>query len=218
MTPVLTPKQARNFYDRFGSRQDLQLYENKAVFDLILHGGFDRARSVFEFGLGTGRLAEELLKRHLAGDCRYLGVDISPTMVRLARERLKPWQKRAEVLLTEGSPRLDVAEGTFDRFVSTYVLDLLSEEDIGTVIEEAHRTLSHGGRLCLAGLTCGKTPLGRFVTWCWKKIHSLKPSILGGCRPVRLLDYLSSERWHVKYHNVITTFGISSEVVIAARI
>jgi ubiquinone/menaquinone biosynthesis C-methylase UbiE len=218
VTPVLTHKEAKGFYDRLGSRQDLQFYENKAIKDLISHGGFDRARSVFEFGSGTGRLSEELLKRHLPGDCRYLGVDISSTMVGLARARIKPWPGRTEVLLTDGSTKLDFPDSTFDRFVSTYVLDLLSEEDIITLLEEAHRILMPMGLICLAGLTCGKGPFGRIVTWLWKRVHSIRPKLVGGCRPINIVGCLPEERWRVTHHNIITTFGISSEVVVALRI
>jgi ubiquinone/menaquinone biosynthesis C-methylase UbiE len=218
MTPILTHEEAKKFYDRFGSSQDLQFYENKAVRDLISHGEFAKARYVFEFGLGTGRFAEKLLKEHLPGDCRYLGVDSSSTMVDLARARLEPWHERTEVILTNGSPKLDFPDSTYDRFVSTYVLDLLSEEDIGTVINEAHRILTPMGRLCLAGLTYGKGPFGGIVTWLWKRAHSIRPTLVGGCRPINTLDYLPPERWRVTHHNVITTFGISSEVVVASRI
>jgi ubiquinone/menaquinone biosynthesis C-methylase UbiE len=218
MTPILTHEEARKFYDRFGSSQDLQFYENKAVEDLISHGEFAKARYVFEFGFGTGRLAEELLKKHLPGDCRYLGVDSSSTMVELARTRLEPWHERTEVILTDGSPKLDLPDSSFDRFVSAYVLDLLSEKDIVTVIEEAHRILMPMGQLCLAGLTYGKGPFGGMVTWLWERVHSIRPTLVGGCRPINTLDYLPPDRWRVTHHNVITTFGISSEVVVASRI
>ena len=36
-------------------------------------------------------------------DCHYLGVDISETMVALARERLRAWASRAEIVLSAES-------------------------------------------------------------------------------------------------------------------
>lgn len=218
MAPILTYEEARRVYDSIGEWQDFQLYENRALKDLVSHGGFDRAGSIIEFGCGTGRLAKRLFKKHLAADCRYLGLDISLTMVRIASERLRPWQERAEVLLTDGSPKLAVPGSTFDRFVSTYVLDLLSEEDIRTVIEEAHRVLKPEGRLCLSGLTSGKGVFGRTVTWFWERVHSVRPALVGGCRPINIKDYLPGYMWRVTYRSVVTAFGISSEVVVASRL
>ena len=94
----LSPEQAKRFYDRLGSREDLQGFiENSGIYEMIAHAAFDSARSVFEFGCGTGALATRLLRRHLPADARYVGLDISTTMVSLARERLEPWSERARV-------------------------------------------------------------------------------------------------------------------------
>ncbi|MGE5292099.1 MAG: hypothetical protein ACM3ML_33930 [Micromonosporaceae bacterium] len=61
----LTSVQAKRFYDRFGRAQDLQaFYEDRAMKDLLAHGSFPAAGSVFELGCGTGRLAGALLASH----------------------------------------------------------------------------------------------------------------------------------------------------------
>jgi len=51
-------------------------------------------------------------------------------MVSLARERLKSGPERARVYQSDGTPRADEPDRTFDRFVSTYVLDLLAPDCI----------------------------------------------------------------------------------------
>jgi ubiquinone/menaquinone biosynthesis C-methylase UbiE len=89
---------------------------------------------VFEFGCGTGRLALRLLSEHLSEAARYRGVDLSPVMVELARQRLGPYASRAEVLLVDESPLAAEPTAHHDRFVSSYVLDLLSEEEITAVL------------------------------------------------------------------------------------
>lgn len=81
--------EARAFYDRFGAKQDRQLfYEGPALATLVANARLGEARSVFEYGCGTGRFAQELLEHYLPNECVYVGVDISSTMVRLAAERL----------------------------------------------------------------------------------------------------------------------------------
>ncbi|MFQ5351241.1 MAG: class I SAM-dependent methyltransferase, partial [Thermoanaerobaculia bacterium] len=92
--------EARTFYDRFGPRQDRQaFYEDAALEGLLAEGGFEGARSVAEFGCGTGRFAEILLAEKLPAEAVYLGVDLSPRMVELARTRLARFGGRARVVV-----------------------------------------------------------------------------------------------------------------------
>ena len=217
MARVLSQHQeAKGFYDRFGRKQDLQrFYEDPAIEVLLQHAAFESASAVVELGCGTGRLAERLLRELLPGRATYLGLDISRTMVDLTRAHLEPWADRAKVQLTEGSPELPVADRDCDRFLSTYVLDLLSEEEIRLTLREARRVLAAGGRLCLASLTFGQTLPSRLVCRTWSAIHSLRPQLVGGCRPLHL-EALTSSDWHVLHREVLCTFGICTEVLIAA--
>lgn len=218
MERTLTVAQARAFYDRLGARQDDHgFYEDPALSTLRDRAAFHTATSVFEFGCGTGRFAERLLAEVLPPSACYVGVDISSTMVGLARKRLRRWPDRAEVRLSDGSPELLAPDGSFDRVVSTYVLDLLSKDDISTVLAEAARILSRDGRLCLVSLTHGQGPFSRLVSLAWKQLHALRPQLVGGCRPIRLLDLLPAARWRVVHREVVLAFGISSEVVVASR-
>ena len=215
--PVLTHQQARKLYDRFGSRQDGQgFYEDVACADLIAHCGFDEAHAVFEFGCGTGRFAEGLLVDHLPVDSRYVGVDISSTMVDLSRRRLGSWSARVDVHQSDGPPRLPDEDNGYDRFVCNYVLDLLSEEDIGTLLAEAHRILRRGGRLGLISLTYGNSGPSWWVSCMWHVVHALRPQLLGGCRPLRLRRLLPEAEWKVEFRNVVRRWGICSEVLIAS--
>ena len=217
MRREFTPEDARRFYDRFGARQDSQgFYENPALDALFEHADFRQAQAVFEFGCGTGALARRLFKTVLSGDARYVGLDLSQTMVGLATGRLEPWRDRAEVRLSDGSPRLPVPDGDFDRFVATYVFDLLGPDYQAQVLAEAHRILRPDGLLCTVGLTHGTTPVSRLVSRFWDGICSRWPRLVGGCRPIRLGDDLEPERWEIR-HREVASYGISSEVLVAER-
>ncbi len=215
---MLTHQQAKAFYDRLGSKQDLQaFYELPATTNLIAHAAFEEAQSAIECGCGTGAFAERLLSRHLPSQARYLAVDSSSTMVRLARARLARFGARVTVRQTDGSLQFDEVSGSFERFVSNYVLDLLSCSDMAQLLAEAHRLLVSEGRLCLVSLTCGSTPLSNLVTWSWTRVHALQPRLVGGCRPVELRDCMPHTGFHMDYARVITRFGVPSEVVVASR-
>lgn len=219
MAATLSPVDAAEFYDRFGAKQDSQaFYEDPATDRLVEYAGFDRAKSVVEFGCGTGRFACRLLQDLLPDDSRYVGFDASQTMIGLARERIAPWSKRAEVRLTDGSTALDLPETGFDRFVANYVLDLMSDEAIRQLLGVAHRCLEPGGRLCLVSLTQGQGVLPRLVTIIWKCIYAIRPKLLGGCRPINLLEYLDEDSWHVDHASVVSPYKISSQIVVASRL
>lgn len=213
---LLSHEEAKAFYDRFGSRQDSQrFYEDPALFVLLAHADFGAARSVFEFGCGTGRFAEHLLSQWLAADCRYEAVDISSTMVRLAQIRLASWRARVHVAQTSGAMSVPVPDASVDRFIACYMLDLLDEEDIRLLLAEAHRVLVPGGLLCVVGLTHGESLSARIVGGLWRALFWLQPKLVGGCRPIVVEDYVNDGDWSVRHRDVVTRFGISSEVLVA---
>jgi ubiquinone/menaquinone biosynthesis C-methylase UbiE len=215
MNPVLTHEQAKKFYDHFGAKQDMQrFYEDRAVRKLEDYADLGHALSVVEFGCGTGRLAQRLLERRLSSGATYLGVDVSSTMVKLARRKLAPWVERAHVEQTDGTPKVPLSDGECDRFLSVYVLDLMSPEEARGVIAEARRVLEPHGRLCLASLTFGQHGFSRAVSRLWTAVQNARPALVGGCRPIALNDYMDA-RWRVIHHEVVSTWGVSTEILIA---
>jgi SAM-dependent methyltransferase len=215
----ITHAQARTVYDRIGRWQDTRpVSERRALDALLEYAAFERAASVVEFGCGTGRLAARLLAERLPPGATYLGVDVSPRMVSLARGAIGPWAGRARVEQADGPVRLPVADGAADRFLSTYVIDLLSPTDTDDVLREARRVLRPGGLLALASLTPGRAPLSRGVTCAWVSAWRLHPVLVGGCRPVRLAALLPEEAWRVGARLTVTDVVLASEVVVAERL
>ena len=213
---TLPPDRVRRIYDRIGRWQDSQaFYEDRAISELLAHGGFEAASRVVELGCGTGRLAQRLLERHLPPDATYLGVDLSPRMVALARERLAPFGPRAEVRLSTGGVALELPDAACDRFLSTFVLDLLPEAEIRQALAEALRVLRPGGRLCLAGLSTGVGPLSRAVAKLWGALQRSAPALVGGCRPLDVAAFLPDARWRILHHARLSSFGVPLEALVA---
>ncbi|MGI9592906.1 MAG: class I SAM-dependent methyltransferase [Myxococcota bacterium] len=213
---VLSHEQARRFYDRLGSVQDWQWhFEQPAREVMVEHLAIEDATAVFELGCGTGRFAKDLLERRLPLEARYLAVDASDTMLRLSRAALGRFGARVEVRASDGEPRFDVPDGSFDRFLSTYVLDLLSPADIAAALGEAHRMLKPGGLLGLVSLTHGETPLARRIERLWLALHRRNPASTGGCRPLALSGHPSPEARELRHPQVVARFGIRSEVIVA---
>jgi ubiquinone/menaquinone biosynthesis C-methylase UbiE len=215
---ALAPEQARRVYDRIGRAQDWQrFYEDAATVELIAHSAFGDARAVFELGCGTGRFAAGLLAEHLAPAATYSGVDVSSRMVALASERLAPWRDRATVGTADGTERVPVPDKGVDRFVANYVFDLLTPEATGAVLDEAQRALAPGGLLCVTGLAPAEHGVARLVSRAWKGVWMRWPALVGGCRPIQIVDALDPVRWNVRHRDVVVAWGIASEAVIARR-
>jgi ubiquinone/menaquinone biosynthesis C-methylase UbiE len=199
----LTQSQVIEFYDRLGRKQDKQnYYEDLALADLTRHAKFESATAIAEFGCGTARFAEEMLRLNNA---TYWGCDMSGTMIELSRTRLAEFGERVTLWKSPGEVVLSLRDNSVDRFVSNYVLDILSVEEIESLLREAQRALKPDGLLCLTGLTHGKGLFSKAWTAFWNLRFALNPKWVGGCRPVALLEFLDG--WGVCYHNVVTARG-----------
>ena len=214
---TLTHEQAKAFYDGFGNKQDKQsFYEESALSALLANAAFDQAHSVFELGCGTGRFASDLLNHHLPAGAKYFGTDVSSTMVELASKRLAPFASRARVALVQGQAKAPVDDASVDRFVSTYVFDLLAMSEQLQWLAEAARVLRPNGLLCVAGITHGITPISRAAMALWQRLFALNPRWVGGCRPARVVELLATDSWNVRFRAVVVSWGVASELVVAA--
>jgi SAM-dependent methyltransferase len=118
-----------------------------AVFERFLFGGgrewvCSRATgTTLEIAIGTG-LNLPLYPR----DVRLVGIELSPEMLKLARERAVELSRQVD--LYEGdAERLPYPDAAFDSVVIT--LALCSIPDDAAAVREAHRVLRPGGRLLL---------------------------------------------------------------------
>jgi SAM-dependent methyltransferase len=218
MTRTLSHEQARRVYTRIGALQDTQAYyEDRATNVLVSRFELAGARSVFELGCGTGRFAARLLDTKLPATATYKASDLSPAMVELARKRLARFGARATVVLSEGGPPEGEPTAGFDRFVSNFVLDLLSVEDIRATIGQAHRMLAAGGLLGLSSLTHGFTRTTRWTASVLSGVHRLRAEWIGGCRALELLDFLPQSHWRVLHVDRIAALGVPLQAVVARR-
>jgi ubiquinone/menaquinone biosynthesis C-methylase UbiE len=214
---ILSHDAARAFYDRFGVRQDRGAPgENRVIDHLVSRCDFESAEAVFEFGCGTAKLACRLLAEELPETTTYHAVDSSTTMVDIARRRLEPWGERARVDRTDGSVTLDAESGRYDRFIATYVFDLLSDDDTNALLAEAHRLLRPDGLLCVASLTRARGLAAQFPTQLWRLAHAANPRWVGGCRPILLARHVFfSGLWEPLYRRVMCPAGLCTEIIVA---
>jgi SAM-dependent methyltransferase len=100
----------------------------------------DREDTLLELGCGAGRIGRELAPR-----CgRWIGVDISPNMIRVARRRLAHLDHaRLEVLERSSLGLLD--DASVDKAYTVAVLCHMDKEDLFLYLRELARVLKPGG-------------------------------------------------------------------------
>lgn len=140
--------------------------------------------SVLEVGIGPGYTVSRLS----GGGRRVVGVDLSPRMLSLARAQLAADQVRAS-LARANLLELPFRTGRFDAVVGTFVVDLLSDQELPVALGELTRVLSPGGRLVLGLMELPN----RVAREAWMMAYRALPDMVGRCRPIDLSPYLRTQ-------------------------
>ena len=190
----------------------------------------DLIQRILDYGCGQGKLAEHVFQSlpNEAQTIDWHGVDQSPLMIEKFQKRMNRYENdqfhSTSHFMRDGNPwsLISILPGKqYDRFVSTYCLDLLSEEDMYSVLALAEHCLHPTkGILLLAGITYGyKDSFSTFwMTLAWELMYRIRPDIVGGCRPQCLLPYLKEKGWIIETIERTNPIGfpwMMSEVISA---
>jgi ubiquinone/menaquinone biosynthesis C-methylase UbiE len=212
MPAGLTPEKAVAVYDRLARHYDWwsRPFESRAhrrVLELAAPHGEERVLEV-AVGTGAGSVALAAANR----DILTVGVDASRPMLLRARERASR-TGAAPLLLLADARALPSPSQTFDLLVNCYFLDLLSLEDIRTVLGEFWRVLRPNGRLVLATMGEGS----RLLMGPWNWLYRRSPALLGGCRTLNCAPLLAEAGFENVATEDIMQLGFASEVVAARK-
>ncbi len=208
--PVISRDEVQRLYDRLGTRLDwnhrFESAAKRRTMDLLQLAPGQRVLNV---GVGTGKDHVQLRRAVQVGGMA-IGVDISPVMLRLAASR-GAYAVRAD------ARRLPFPDQSFDRLWSTYVLDLIPDDDLPGVLAEFRRVLKPGGRVALASRTEGVTLTSRMLMGIWKRVYHMAPKLTVGCRPLDLSKLVASAGLQVIERAVIMQRALPTEVLAAVR-
>ena len=157
-------ERARRLWDRMANKYDRQMtWWERVLFGEGREWVCSRAQgAVLEIAVGTGRN----LPLYAAGTT-LTAIELSPEMLRIARERAREARVVAE--LREGDAQhLDFPDGSFDTVVCT--LALCSIPDDGAAVGEAFRVLRPGGRFLLLEHVGSPNPVVRAVQWLLEQV------------------------------------------------
>ena len=178
----------RRYWDQHASAYDREM----DFFERVLFGDgrqwacAQASGRVLEVAIGTGRNLEFYPPK-----VRITGLEFSPAMLAIARERARQLGRQVQLLLGDAQA-LEFADGSFDTVVCT--LSLCSIADERRSLAEMQRVLRPGGRLVLLDHVAGEPSWVRALQWFLERVAA---SASGGDhflrRPITLLPSLGLE-------------------------
>ena len=187
------------------------LTESRAHQEALSLAGVLPGETILEVGVGTGRLLREIVAANPTG--LNVGIDISCGM--LARATAKMPELAAQGQLQIGSAfALPCQDGCFDAVAGAYILDIIPDQALVTVLREWRRVSKADGRLLLVDMIQGSRWYNQF----WGLLYDLHPKLMGGCRPVNAKPYLRAAGWEILERRELTQFTFPSEVILARPI
>lgn len=146
-------------------------------------------------------------------DGRNVGIDISQGMLSKAEQRLRKAGLSNYELSVGSASAIQEKANSFDVLLNNYMFDLLDEHEWTEVLTEFHRALKPEGRLVLVNMTFGEK-LGSGI---YQRLYRLSPSLMGGCRGVRLSDLLQRNGFSVHLREYFQQLLFPSEVILASK-
>jgi ubiquinone/menaquinone biosynthesis C-methylase UbiE len=140
----------RPLYDRIMG--DFEHRSNRAA----LRGPMDDdARSIVDVGCGTGHLLGLVAERYQTTANNLLAIDLSQNMLDQSRNFLKRTSRLFSFVSFHWADcrALPLQDATCDLYVSSYLFDMLPEEELTDALSEMRRVLKPGGQALLLTMT-----------------------------------------------------------------
>ncbi len=209
----VSQKEVAGVYDALSPMYNLwgRLTESRARDRAIDLADIKDGQDVLEVAVGTGMAFHEIVKKNPTG--RNVGIDLSEGMLTKARKRLQKLRVANYELKTGSALRLEEQDASFDLLMNNYMFDLMTFEEMDTVLQEFKRVLRTGGKLVLVNMTVGEKFGTDIYTW----IYRISPKLMGGCRGVQLSEKLKVHGFNVKLREYYQQLLFPSEVILAIK-
>ncbi|HHT9136969.1 MAG TPA: class I SAM-dependent methyltransferase [Candidatus Wunengus sp. YC60] len=177
-------------YAAFESRLESKLRE-KALWFLKIREG----ETVLEIGFATGSTLVEAAKS-VGKKGKIYGLEVTPEMVELAKEKLEKTGLTGRTILSEGDARkMPYENNMFDAVYMVGVLELFDTPDIPKVLKEIKRVLKRNGRLVVASIS-KKNHENSMAIKIYEWIHRTLPKY-ASCRPIYVEDSIVDAEYEI---------------------
>lgn len=166
---------------------------------------------VLEIGYGTGSTLVEMAQA--VGDTgKVYGIDLTPKMVELAKNRLMRQDLLKNVEIREGDAReMPYTDQTFDAVYLASTLELFDTPDIPKVLKEIKRVLKPTGRICVVSIP-KENHESSIVLKIYEWFHKMFPKY-ASCRPIYVEDSIKEGGY-----NIITKDEIMMDRIFPMKI
>jgi len=172
---------------------------------LFQPGKFDLAgaKEILDVGSGAGQLVQHLLK-YADADASIICTDLSPEMLRRARQRLRSDRPR---FVVADLTRLPFADESFDAITCGYVLEHVPDARVG--LAELARVMRPGARMLLITTEDNFSGAWTSFLWCCRTYN--RKELYAACEEVGLRR--KQELWFTPMHRAMRAGGICVELV-----
>ena len=149
-------------------------YERSSNRDALRGPVIDRAQDIIDIGVGTGYLLSQLVAA-TSEKQKITAVDLSEQMLKNARLYLtKQKQLTSRLSFHMADCRnLPWEDNAFDLYVSSYLFDLLPEEELRETIQEMERVLRPDGYSILITMTTELDGVSSFMKYIYRLMNEL---------------------------------------------
>ena len=194
------------FYDIWAS-----LTESKAQKRAIEIAEVQNKTTILDVAVGTGRLFRKIVKQNPDGT--NYGIDISQGMLAKAKMKLAKQENQNYSLEIGSAFDIKMDDGSVDILFNNYMFDLIPFDQMDDIIDEFARVLKLGGKLVLVNMTKKE----QFGAGLYERIYRISPTLMGGCRGVKLSNLLTEHGFKVEIREYIQQMLFPSEVILATK-
>ena len=189
------------FYDLWG-----RLTEQKAIHEAINISQLKNKMKLLDVGVGTGQLFEQVLK--INKDGFNAGIDLSHGMLKRAENKLNGAYNNYG-LCSGNAYKLPFRRSSFEFIYSSYVLDLLPENDFEIVLGEINRVMKKDAVAVVLTMTMGN----KWYNKIWYLLSKYFPSLLTNCRPVDISDSLLRTGFEIIDRKTVSQNTFPSDII-----
>lgn len=200
-------------YDKIAPIYDIwgRATESKARNRALQLSEIKDGQRILEVAVGTGLAFYEVVRRNPSG--YNMGIDLSEGMLNKARKRLEKVQG-ANFILKKGTAfNLEQENESVDILINNYMFDLISFNEMDTIIKEFNRVLKSKGKLILVNMTEGEGCCSSI----YEGIYRAFPKAMGGCRGVKLEEKLKQQGFDIRAREYYQQMLFPSEVIVAVK-
>jgi ubiquinone/menaquinone biosynthesis C-methylase UbiE len=209
-------EQAKSSYDRMSQIYDYLSGSSERRF---IEEGLRKLKLIpgekcLEIGFGTGHAIVDMA-RSVGKTGKIYGLDISEGMLKIAEKNVtaEGLSDRVELKIGDAAS-LPYEDRYFDAIFMSFTLELFDTPEIPIVLQDCHRVLNAGARICVIAMSKVEKP--GFAVRIYEWAHMRFPTYVD-CRPIYATGALRDAGFFIEDVTSSSMWGLPVEIVLARK-